>query len=296
MNVTIEELKNILQFPVHIKETEVPASLPFYMARRGVFCVKVDDFEFILIELNDNESFNINALKKQLETYSDTFNRKCGFIIKNPVRNQINAFLRNLVPFVTTSKQIFLPFMGIMLSEIEKKEKKINTDFMMPATQLMFLYMFYNSDEIYFTKSAIASKLGVSKTSMTRGADQLSRMGLITETKYKRESRMKLVAKGNELYIKAKDFLISPLFSEFYVNKDKMAKEYLISGETALAEISMLAPPKIPCYAVFKNDESIKDLEQIDIRWDNVSNPALIQLWKYPPEVFSNENRVDSIS
>ena len=296
MNVTVDDIKEIFQFPVQIKQIKSPSGIPIFMGQREMFSAKFDVLEFNLILLDENDTFDIRALKKQLSRYSESFTKDCAYIITNPTCNQINSFIRNLVPFITTTREIFLPFLGIKLLGLKKKDKNVKTDFMMPVTQLLFLYLFYNMDKKYFTKSEVAKILGYTKTSMTRASDQLMSMDLITQVKYGRQYRMEIKGTSRDFYNKAKEFLISPIYDEFYIDQEELTDDFFKAGATALSEESMLAPPKIPCYAVYKNNEIVKTLKKVDIRWDDVSHPIKIQLWKYSPAFFENNGSVDIVS
>ena len=91
---------------------------------------------------------------------------------------------------------------------------------------------------------------------------------------------MELKEKGTALYRKAEKYLISPVFKEFYVDSAELAENALKTEESALAECSMMNPPKIPQVALFKDDERAANLRTVDIRWEECVNPVKVQLWK----------------
>lgn len=64
---------------------------------------------------------------------------------------------------------VFLPFMGIVLQDMYRKQF-VKTDKMMPATQRVFFELLYMEDEESALKSQVAKKLNLTKTSVTRAA------------------------------------------------------------------------------------------------------------------------------
>ena len=77
---------------------------------------------------------------------------------------------------------VFLPFMGIVLQDVYRKQL-VKADKMMPATQMVFLELLYMDDEDSVLKSEVANKLNLTKTSITRATAQLEEMGLIRQMK-----------------------------------------------------------------------------------------------------------------
>ena len=53
-----------------------------------------------------------------------------------------NALVKSGVPFVNLPGNVFLPFMGIVLQDVYRKQL-VKADKMMPATQMVFLELLY---------------------------------------------------------------------------------------------------------------------------------------------------------
>jgi hypothetical protein len=69
----------------------------------------------------------------------------------------------------------------------------------------------------------------------------------------------------------------------------------LTAGETALAQRSMLTPPKEPVYALWSKrwKELAKTVKTLPIEDEGTCK---IQIWRYDPNLFARENRVDPFS
>lgn len=191
---------------------------------------------------------------------------------------------------------IYLPFLGIILRNKLKTMNNVATDKMMPATQCLFLYLLYNHQHEYVLKKQAAEEIGLTRTSITRASEQLKAMGLITEEQCGKEMRMKTVSTGYELYSLARKYLITPVQRSMHVEKTDDTEMLAIAGESALSEVSMLGEPKIDVRAVFKGDEIVKGLKEVDIKWQESIDKVMVELWKYNPLLFVKDGLVDPVS
>lgn len=71
---------------------------------------------------------------------------------------------------------------------------------------------------------------------------------------------------------------------------------YLLAGETALGEYSMLNPSKLKSVAIYKGTLDLSKLEEIDARWEDTDKLVQVEFWKYNPFLFATDNKVDRIS
>ena len=297
MNVTKDNLESLFPYPVSMEEIPAPKDkhLIALLLKRKFYSIKIDSLQLIGICPKPGENYSANVYKKHLAEYEQKLDEKCIFILNNPTDAQVDSFLKNQIPFVSDRNQVYIPFLGIMLAKSLKVNKYADDEKMMPATQELFLYMFYGKKK-YYLKSEAADELNLTRTSLTRASEQLIAMNLITQTKVGKEYRMELLGAGSELFRKAEKFLITPVFKSFYVDSKDLAENGIKTGESALAMCSMMNPPKIPQVALYKDDKRAKNLIPVDIRWEDCENPVEVQLWKYPPEIFSKEGRVDTVS
>ena len=297
MNIIIDSLKTWFPDKVNYEQIPSPKDKHFIamLLHRNFYDIRIGDAGFIGIEPRKDESYSAAVYKKHILEYQQKMESNCAFLLKNPSSKQVSAFIKNQIPFISNTNQVYVPFLGVSLAKSYAPSKEIHAEKMMPATQEVFLYLFYGSKK-YYLKSEIADFLKMSRTSLTRASEELISMDLITQTKVGKEYRMELKEKGTALYKKAEKYLISPVYKEFYVDSAELAKNALKTEESALAECSMMNPPKIPQMALSKDDERAGKLKSVDIRWEECSNPVKVQLWKYPPELFAKDNRVDTVS
>ena len=278
--------------PVKIK------GLPLYITSgRSFFRLFYLDIDFILVKLSADEKFGVVALEKQAVQISSKVGKPVAFEFENISRAQRDSLLDRNIPFISDSGQLYLPFLGMMLSDkFIQKNNKIELSKMMPVTQALFLYLIYQGDKKMVMKKDAAEDLGVTRTSITRASEQLVALDLISQDMRGKENYMSIKGRGIEIYKRAKPYLINPIQKKITVIKDDKYTSYSLSGESALAKTTMLNAPSIPEYAVYKSDIDISDVALVDTKWSPESEAVNIELWKYNPVLFARNGIVDPIS
>ena len=285
-------------FGIHFKEDSLLSDdLPVYLtAGRSFHKLSYADSAFVLVQIPDNEKFGVVAFEKQLAKLSAHYNLPVAFGFKNVSRTQRDSLIERGIPFISDSGQLFLPFLGMSLSDHFIKQKEINANKMMPTTQALFLYMTYKSKNKPVKKMTAAKDLHVTKTSITRASDQLLAMDLIKQDTRGKEVYMSTVETGIQLYRKARPFLINPIQRKIITSRDSKYERYPLSGESALAKHTMLNTPKIPARATDKNNIIVDRVSIIDARWNPDADIMCLELWKYDPVLFAHNKTVDPIS
>ena len=271
--------------------------LPVYItAKRSFFRMSHKEMEFILVRLSEKEKFGVVAYEKQAKIILEKYGIPVAFEFENMNRTQRDGLLERNVPFIYKTVQLYLPFLGMALSDRFVHQKKTKTEKMMPVTQALFLYLLYFCKDNPVLKKDVAKALGVTRTSITRASDQLDAMGLIRQENHGKECHMITNGKGIELFEKAKPYLIDPVQQTVTTVVDKDSLSLPLSGESALSKQTMLNAPKVPVRAVYKSKIDIKSLQNVDVRWDTDSNVMQIELWKYDPSLYEKNGVVDPVS
>ena len=285
-------------FGIDFNVTTINVShLPLYLtAERSFYKLAHNETEFVLIKVSDKEKFGVLAFKKQAGIISEKCSLPVAFGFRNISRTQRDSLLKNNVPFISESGQLYLPFLGMALHNQFVRPKDVKKEKMMPVTQALFLFLLYSVDKGPVLKKDAAEALGVTRTSITRASDQLDAMGLIIQEAYGKECHMLANGQGLQLFEKAKPYLINPIQRVSVVQNKKRYDLYPLSGESALAEKTMLNVPKMPVRAVYKAEPDLEQAQDIDIRWAPDENVLQLELWKYDPELFSKNGVVDPVS
>lgn len=292
----IWEYKKLFGLEFRTERMKTPV-LPIYMtAGREFFKLSNETCSFILVAIPENEKFGVVAFEKQIIQISSKFSMPVAFEFKNISRTQRDSLMERNIPFISASGQLYLPFLGIALSNRFPHSPKIRTEKMMPVTQALFLYMLYQSEGRPIMKKDAAEAIGATRTSITRASEQLAAMQLISQEMKGKEYYMTLPKEGLEAFENAKPYLINPV-QRIITVADKPGFEMKpLSGESALAMHTMLNDPVIPVRAAKKSGINPEEVTEIDIRWEPGKKAVKLELWKYDPCLFARNGTVDPVS
>lgn len=292
-----QELKKAFGLDFKKKNAGKLTGLPVYMVSgRDFYILETEGCKFLAVYLKNNNRFGASALKKQMEKYSETTGLDIVYIIDTVTSFQRESLITHKIPFIVPDNQIYMPFLGVCLRNNFKKSKMITSEKMMPVTQSLFLYMLYKCQDSKIIKKQAAEDLSLTCTSITRASEQLEKMQLITQESKGKEIFMMSVNSGVDLYKKSKPYLINPIQKTICINVKDVPEGALLAGESALSCNSMLNPPSVRKYAVYKNCKEIKNLCEADPQWSEKEDIAFLELWKYDPAKFSFGTCVDIVS
>lgn len=270
--------------------------VPLYMsAGRKIYDVQWEGITFLAVCVNKSDKFGSIALGKQLIMYQKAVDMPVAYIFEKLTFTQRAALIKNNISFISEPDQIYLPFMGIMLKNNLSDRAQTYADKMMPATQSVFLYLVYKAQEGCLKKDA-ADSLGLTRTSVSRASEQLAAMGLIREERSGKEIRMYPIGIGPDVFEFARPYLLNPVQRIIYTENSLKIRDCVLAGESALGERTMLNKPDIPVYAVDKNSDTVKNLKELDPKWEANSDICMIEIWKYNPQKFASGGCVDPIS
>ena len=286
-----KQLEQYFGCDVKIREYNIKLSLPIFMTMRDIAMVEIYGVNFAIVDVIKESELSVAAMKKQKAKYEEALQCPVAYQVNLNSVSMRNALVKNQVPFVDLPGNVFLPFMGIVLQDVYRKQL-VKVDKMMPATQMVFLELFYMNDEESALKSEIANKLNLTKTSITRATAQLEVMGLIEQMKSGTEISIKRNYSRREYYEKAKGYLINPIQKIVTIMVADANWNMKCAGETALSQMSQLNPPRIEEMAIYKGDESVDQFEIVEERVADPNSIIKVQLWKYNPVYFASKGRV----
>ena len=290
-----KQLEQYFSYEVKIREYRDKLSLPIFMTMRDIAMVEIYGVNFAIVDVTKETELSVAAMKKQKAKYEEALQCPVAYKVAINSVSMRNALVKNGVSFVDLPGNVFLPFMGIVLQDVYRKQL-VKADKMMPATQMVFLELLYMNDEESALKSEVANKLNLTKTSITRATAQLEEMGLIQQIKSGTEISIQRNCSRREYYENAKEYLINPVQKVITIMRQEAAFELFEAGETALSQLSELNPPRIEECAIYKGEEVIDQLEIVDARYEDQDDCLNVQLWKYNPSYFAREGRVDPVS
>ncbi len=290
-----KQLEQYFGCEVKIREHKNKLSLPIFMTMRDIAMVEIYGVNFAIVDVMKESELSVAAMKKQKVKYEEALQCPVAYKVALNSVAMRNALVKNGVSFVDLPGNVFLPFMGIVLQDVYRKQF-VKADKMMPATQMVFLELLYMADGESVLKSKVANRLNLTKTSITRATVQLEEMGLIRQMKSGTEISIQRNCSRKEYYEKAKAYLINPVQKVITIKRCEAMFEAFSAGETALSQVSELNPPRIEECAIYKGAEIVDQLEVVDERCVDNESLLKVQLWKYNPSYFARDGRVDPVS
>jgi len=217
------------------------------------------------------------------------------------VRRAVTAYNRKrlieqCVPFIVPGNQMYLPPLGIDLRERYRRLQAERPQ-LRPSSQAALIHMLLHSDED-FGLAELASALGYSAMTVSRGLDELETAQLVDSYQHGRERRVHLADAKRGVWQRAQPYLRHPVHRRHWaLPTERRGLPGPRAGLSALAAYSNLAEPHNVVVALSRDDW----------RWDQqrdalreVEAPGAdamqVEVWTYPPALFADEGLVDRLS
>lgn len=252
-----EFLENILRQKIEIKENEeLYIKFPLvYRGRYEFYKVTMSYTDWIIVKLK--EEVGLVLLRKDIKYIEKEIGLNCALWFDKTTYYIKEKLLDEGVPFIIKDKQVYLPFLGFLLTN--EKEKNIKPVHMISyITQKMLLIAMYEKwQEVTVTRAA--ARLGITKMSASRAFDELEYLN-INILGMKGKSRIINITDNIKvLWNEIKGTLRNPVITRYELHDDLKLEK--IGGISALCEYSLLSDNKYPTYAITK-----KDIKKIGLR------------------------------
>ena len=188
--------------------------------------------------------------------------------------------MQRLVPFIIPGRQVYLPFMAIVLSEFGTKKQR-TFDAVGNAGQVL-LMKWLNSQASGFSIAEAMETSGFSKPTVVRAFDELEFFGVAR--RQGKERRLLFLGERAAQWEENRDRLFSPRRRIVGVERVPSGLAAVPSGTEALAMRSMLNPPEWRELAAFHTDYSRLRQEEIPL----ADAPVRLELWNYHPLAMSD--------
>ena len=260
-------------FPLFLRN-----SFRFYsMTLLDVSCILLDPIQ---------ELPPISELQKQISMVKTIQGREVVILFKGITPYKRRSLIGKRIPFIVEGNQVFLPFLGMHLSKAYIENKAKPKSFTLSA-QITFLYFLYGKiEEINATQLSLILKMTIMTAS--RALNELYDADLLSYDIGGKTGKSKVYRKIQDplFFERGKEFLQSPVQKTVFVRE--VPPNALVSGLEALAQVSMLNPPGQRVFAVGNQClVAEEDFDEVGVN---------LEIWKYPPELFSCREQVDLAS
>lgn len=259
--------KTLRQNVIMTENKEVYKKLPLaYRGRYDIFTVETNGVLWMAIHPKDDAG--LVMLRRDRAGVEKMTGLNCAIFLDRTTFYIKEKMMEEGIPFVIEGKQVFLPFIGYLLSkENERELAPVHLiSFLTQKMLLMAIYERWNEVKV----SGAAKRMGVSTKSASRCFDELEYLN-IDVLGIKGKSRVINIPNDRkQLWQQIERMLRNPVIRRFILRKDmKLEKK---AGISALCEYSLLSDNVYPTYAVTKRElkasgvkveKQVSELEEI---------------------------------
>ena len=247
----------------------------------------------------ESEVPSMDTVAKHRGWFAEKTKRRVIFVF-----DRINAYdrkklIERRLPFLVPGNQLYLPDLGIDLREHFRAPTRTQRA-LTPAAQVVVLAAvlgrMWINDEM--TGTGLAEQLGYTKMTMTRALDELRQHGWVETEGARRFARTHFKLTRRELWEQARPYLRTPVVRRIYLDEWGTGSEYL-AGESALAQMSMLAPRKQTTWAMTNKQWGKFEANHphIEVPEESKQEAKLeVEIWRYDPALLVDPPQVDPLS
>lgn len=273
--------------------------LPRYLNQQYTLIeITIERRRFLGILVNNPEELRPSVFAKHLRQIMAGITDMEGFCL---IAEGLPGYVRQRlvdrkVPFVVPRHQLYWPELGLIIQAKRTKSTPAPVATISPATQVVLIHALNGGIPVPVTPKGLAEDLGYTAMTMSRALDEIEANELGQVVRHGRERLLDFPAGRRALWQAALTYLRDPVRETVRIRESELPPVLRIeAGETALAALSMLGPPKEPTYALGR--QAWKKLaHKVELIPVEDENTCRIQLWRYDPALFTRAGRVDCFS
>lgn len=262
-----EYIEKVLHSNIECSDYEKSEGLPLYIAGAfDLFNLRIENNKMLIAV--PHADINLATLRKQQRRIEALTGMHCVLYLNNLTYYARDKMIEEGIPFVWENRQLYIPFLGMVLSSASRSELPYCAKISFLTQKLLFTAIYQQWDKVNVTTAA--EKLGVSKMSVSRCFDEIEAFGI---QQLEVKGRTRLLSCGNKkvFWEEIQPILVDPVINSYALRQD-LKGEHALSGISALSRYSMLADDPFPTYGFTK-----KDIGSI-----NISRSALVPPGEIP--------------
>ena len=241
--------ESLRQNVIMMENKELYKKLPLvYRGRYDIF--KVETNGVLWMALHPKDDVGLVLLRRDRASVEKITGLNCAIFLDRTTFYIKEKLMEEGIPFVIDGKQVFLPFIGYLLSKANERE-------LAPVHLISFLTQKMLLTAIYERWTGVkvsdaAKRLGVSTKSASRCFDELEYLNVGVLGMKSKSRVIEIPDDRKELWLQIEHILRDPVIRRFILREDmKLEKK---AGISALCEYSLLSDNVYPTYAVTKKE------------------------------------------
>lgn len=240
----------------------------------------------LLLPVNDQYP-GVVTLGKHLAQVQKSSDEVIVYACKSLTVSERRSLIASQINFIQPGYQLFIPELALDLRErIRARRNEQAVSALFPAAQAMLLARLYEGwdSEKTFSSSAIMEGFKYSRVTLGKVIDQLTTLEILHAAENPGFKKLySFTATSAAVYAKAHHCLRSPVKRKVAIDRLlQPGNGVFLSGESALATLTMLADPAQPVFGMNKNqfdrmhgEQAFKVAESLDM------TVAWIEIWAY---------------
>lgn len=270
--------------------------LPLYLRgeyRFCGFCIGKQPYVFVL----PNNTLNLKSYKVQKKKLETILALPIVLCAERLIFQQRENLINSGMEFVEPNKQIFMPSIGTILDNRQKRRAVRLVEKFTPQIQLCALFFFYQKEKEY-TSNEISEITGLNVMAISRGLSALNQLDLLSVRKAARTNYYAIKTTKPNYISTIKDYLISPIQKVLYASESDLKSISVKAGYTALEQMTSIVDDSVKTCAISKNAyKTIEDRCRQSLDEFLLSEKVVkVEVWKYDPMIFKNNDCVDKLS
>lgn len=253
------------------------------------FLCKANETSFLLMCLKEKAAYTPGQVARHMSQAQKISGLSAVFATDSMVAYKRQRFIAKHIPFIIPGKQVYLPFMGTLLTEggphIEKHFDELGN-----LAQVLILARLMQKISGPLSIADAVKMFSYSRISVIRAFDELEHFQLARRNPQNKHLEFPFV--GNALWKKALPLLKNPCKKHIGVERVPDGLTAFPSGISALSEQSMLSADAQLQFAV--EAKKLNKLKLTD-QCPEEDAPVLLELWTYPPNLIGGDS-IDPLS
>jgi hypothetical protein len=290
-------LRALLHVEVELSPWDRKGSLKAFVARPYRFYhAQIAGGQCLFMAQRQVEESTPAEVGRDVEAVRATFDGIVVFAAQSMSATMRARLIARGVPFAIPGNQLYIPQLAIALREHFRAAPR-RGNYLTPAAQLLLFHHLLHGVEDQPTPTELATRLHYSPMSIGRAFDELASRGLARVERHGREKQIAFDTDRKAIFEASRPLLRSPVRGVHAVRFNRAMPAMPIAGESALAELTNLAPPRLRTFAIpavqwqtYFESHGIRDLDY------EFEGEAIIETWRYDPSRLGHGYHVDPLS
>lgn len=271
-------LSKILHTQVLITDDLNIEILPLYLKNTyDYLCLNVYEHNFLIVRVKGKT--NLTLIKKHVFQLYKITGLKVIVLLEKMNQYQYTKLIEEGISFIVNEKQLYLPFLGLMLTDNNDRLIKKCNKLSRLTNRFLILSIYHHWKKINITQAS--KELEVTKMSMTRCFDELEALELSLIEKKGNSRYFVWNYSSFDLWKLINCYMESPVYKEYRLSEIINCEDYKLSGISALSHYTMLNDNSYPTIAITKTVAKKYELEKIACVPDDELPKMVVQVLYY---------------